>query len=713
MGDALEGRERLSDAGDGAGDADGVRRGLPRRDFLKRSAAAGGAFAGAWALPSLVHEAYGEPVPVPPESRSVEGGLTLFTQRWEVAGPAIRLTRFGHFLSDKIFNCHVAGQGRSYVLRLGTAGATLTPGTDPFRHADMVMPEEDWLGVLYGDFTGLAPFLSGDMFPSRDGANKVVLLGIVMYLTAHFPANADPDPDLLARVLEGLANRGVPACEGEPGTFEELDRIEGDPEKEINEIAFPPASAPPVTRLLAEFVAGLRYEDLPPGTVTSAKEQLTSILGAIYAGSRMPPGRKFARAVRRFRDRGEATVIGARCFRTSARHAALLNSVYAQILEWEDWTFLAHSGASIVPTALAAGELARASGKELIAAIVAGNEILARSGPVLTDVIHTGNALPTHQLETPLVAGKLLGLNARRLQDALGICCTQPQVTSVPAWTADAKGLLTGWPVMAGVEAAQYAKAGISGRHDIVENPGGYCYRISEIAVPRRLEQLTDGLGEVWHFDAERNELFTKRFPTDGFQLTSVQAILDIVNEQAKSVFHKTPRKRLPDVVKRVEVRIPWVMGASATMFSKDRDEELYERIRNEPDWTYIALLFDGKYPVAAALVNRRLTWREYRKKVIFDPVVQAMIEKIDLVPDLTMGVFGAEARVELADGRTFTSNQACIEDFPVGEKVRIGARGMLSREQIAAVLRAIDRLERFSDVRDFVRILCPHGSGR
>ena len=102
--------------------------------------------------------------------------------------------------------------------------------------------------------------------------------------------------------------------------------------------------------------------------------------------------------------------MGRGSFRTSARHAALLNSVYAQILEWEDWTFEAHSGASVVPTALAAAELAGASGKELVAAIVAGNEILARSGDVLTDVIHAGNALATHQIETPLVAGKLLGL---------------------------------------------------------------------------------------------------------------------------------------------------------------------------------------------------------------------------------------------------------------------------------------------------------------
>jgi hypothetical protein len=77
-------------------------------------------------------------------------------------------------------------------------------------------------------------------------------------------------------------------------------------------------------------------------------------------------------------------------------------------------------------------------------------------------------------------------------------------------------------------------------------------------------------------------------------------------------------------------------------------------------------------------------------------------------VPDLTMGVFGAEARLELEDGRTFTSSQPCIEDFPVSEKLRIGADGLLSGRRIGAILDAIEHLDRYRDVRDFVRLLCP-----
>lgn len=95
------------------------------------------------------------------------------------------------------------------------------------------------------------------------------------------------------------------------------------------------------------------------------------------------------------------------------------------------------------------------------------------------------------------------------------------------------------------------------------------------------------------------------------------------------------PRHRLPDEVRRLSVRIPWVMAATATMMSRG-NKEIYDRIRTRADWTYMPLIFDGKYPLAAALAQRRLTWREYRPRVIFDPVVQALIDRIELVPDLS-----------------------------------------------------------------------------
>src|SRR5438093_3065263 len=105
---------------------------LSRRSFLAGSAGLA-ASAVALRLALRARAALGAPIVVPEETRTVETGLAAFAAKWEVAGPVILLSRFGRFLSNKIFNCRVAGTPRSYVLNLGGAGAALTPGIGPYR----------------------------------------------------------------------------------------------------------------------------------------------------------------------------------------------------------------------------------------------------------------------------------------------------------------------------------------------------------------------------------------------------------------------------------------------------------------------------------------------------------------------------------------------------------------------------------------------------
>ena len=50
--------------------------GIDRRQFLLRGAAAAGGLSALSLAPGVVREAYGAPIPVPEEARTVEGGLT-------------------------------------------------------------------------------------------------------------------------------------------------------------------------------------------------------------------------------------------------------------------------------------------------------------------------------------------------------------------------------------------------------------------------------------------------------------------------------------------------------------------------------------------------------------------------------------------------------------------------------------------------------------
>ncbi|MGH7896355.1 MAG: MmgE/PrpD family protein [Candidatus Binatia bacterium] len=681
-----------------------------RRSFLKGTTAVAGALASLTTFAKLVADAYGQvpPLEIPPAARNVEVALAAFVAKWEVAGPAILLTRFGRFLSNRIFNCHVAGTPRSYHLILGAAGATLAPGANPLAHANLVMSEANWNGVLYGDYTGLAPLLAGEMFPSRDEANRATLLAIVMYIFAHVPASNRHDLGFMLESLGDAFERGgLPSCSAEASTLEVVDDLAADPEGAANEIVLGSASAPEVTKILATFVHDIQYENLPAAEVAAAKSQLKSILGVAYAALEMSPGQKLAAAVAAFGEGGGATALGLPNFKTSARNAAMVNSFLAQILEWEDWTFLTHSGASIVPVVLGTAEIGKRSGKDVIAAIVAGNEILARAGEFLTDVIHTGNAQACHQTELPLLAAKMLGATIDQMRDASGIACTQPQGTSIPAWTADAKGMLSAWPAHTAVTAAHLALAGISGRRDLLENPLGYFYRVADIASPRQLERAVKNLGSVWRFSSE---LFTKRYPTDGFQLPAVHAAIRVMT--VNPTLAAIPRAELPSRLSRILFRIPLVMAASATMFGKG-EVALLDRVADpgEPDWTYIALLFDGRYPLAAAIADKQLTHEQYQDAKIVDPVIRSLYTKLELVPDLTMGVFGSRVTITLDSGETFDEFVGCIREnvndgFDAGDKMRVGAAGLRTPQQIEDLLAAIDDLESFTDVNAFTAML-------
>src|SRR5437867_10528797 len=139
-----------------------------RRTFLKGTTAVAGTLASLSAFGKLVAEAFAQTPTFagPTAARTPEAGLTAFVAKWQAAGPAIVLTRFGRFLSNRIFNCHVAGTPRAYNLFLGAAGATLAPGTSPSAHANPILDEGDWNGGLDGGSTCLRPTVAGRACPS-------------------------------------------------------------------------------------------------------------------------------------------------------------------------------------------------------------------------------------------------------------------------------------------------------------------------------------------------------------------------------------------------------------------------------------------------------------------------------------------------------------------------------------------------------------------
>src|ERR1700757_4783715 len=123
-------------------------------------------------------------------------------------------------------------------------------------------------------------------------------------------------------------------------------------------------------------------------------------------------------------DDGPCTAIGhARTL--SAAGAALVNGTAAHGEEFDD-TFEGgpvHAGAVIVPAVLAACERHRPDGGAALLGIAVGSEIMCRLSTVVPKAVHKAGFHPTAIFGVMGAAagvGAALGLNAKRIADALG-----------------------------------------------------------------------------------------------------------------------------------------------------------------------------------------------------------------------------------------------------------------------------------------------------
>jgi len=162
----------------------------------------------------------------------------------------------------------------------------------------------------------------------------------------------------------------------------------------------------------------------------------------------------------------------------------------------------------------------------------------------------------------------------------------------------------------------------------------------------------------------------------------------------------------------------PLTLLISGAMFTAVDD--MYEKIRrgDETGWCWIPLLFDAKYPIAAAFVDREMTPRQYTNERIFDPLVQETLGKIRIKTrielDRALGEslqFGAEVAVTLKDGRTFSAKTEQHKGgpgkpFDVATKLAVGADGVLTSLQQRKLVDAVRNLDQMKDVRELAALL-------
>jgi len=254
------------------------------------------------------------------------------------------------------------------------------------------------------------------------------------------------------------------------------------------------------TRVLAEFVARLRFEDLPTDVVEGTKNLFIDWLGSALAGKGARPVCALERFAAQMGPANGASEIVHSGASTSAWFAAVINGASSHVAEQDDVHngSVFHPAAVVFPAALAAAQAEGVSGRDLLAAVVAGYEVGIRVGEFLGrshyKIFHTTGTAGT--VASAAAVAKVLKLDADRTQHAFGSAGTQ----AAGLWEflrdgADSKQLHTGKAAGDGLLAAYLARDGVTGARRILEGEQGMAAGMSTDADPSR---LTDELGTRW-----------------------------------------------------------------------------------------------------------------------------------------------------------------------------------------------------------------------
>lgn len=347
--------------------------------------------------------------------------------------------------------------------------------------------------------------------------------------------------------------------------------------------------------------------------------------------------------------RGTCTVIG-REYRTNALFAALVNGTTGHAVEMDDdhRTSVLHPGVAVVPAALAATELRRGSGADVIEGVVAGYEAMTRIGDAFLGTQYYEGFHPTGTcgvFGAAAAAGRILGLSTDELVAAFGIAGTQ--AAGLEEWKADGswiKRLHPGKAAESGLLAALLARSGYTGPATILEGEHGF---LKAFSYERRWDtgKILDGLG------TEYRGYGTSFKPYAGcrFFHQVIDATLHLVRE------HKITAASVEEVVVRI------YRTAYLTLFQP-------EARRYRPG-TVVDAQFSIPYAVAVSILHGAPVPAHFTDERIRDPALLALAGKVKGIADLEYesrypARFPTEVTIRLKSGETVRA----FRDLPSGD---------------------------------------------
>ncbi len=440
------------------------------------------------------------------------------------------------------------------------------------------------------------------------------------------------------------------------------------------------------SRMLAEYAAAARWEDLPPQTIHEVKRRVLDSLGVALAAFAEPA----PKAARHFAyhwpvPRG-ATLWGT-AFTAPADVAAFANGVLVRYLDFND-TYLSKEPlhpSDVIPALWAVAEWRELAARDFLLSVAVAYEI----GVALCDAASLRRWGWDHVnyigVATAAAAARLLGLSAEAVEHAISLSCVphaamrQTRAGELSMW----KGAAAANAARNAVFAALLAEAGMTGPYQPFEGEMGF------------FRQLLGGGG----FEeaplrplAERQpphrirDTYVKYWPVEYHAQSAVDAALQLREEGVD-----------PSRIARVRIA---TFRAAYEIIAKD-PEKWEPKTRETADHSL-------PYIVLVALLDGRVDRASFARERFTDPAVRQMLrESTELVEDaeLTAGYpEGIPNRVEVwtEDGGHWVREvryprghaRNPMTDQEVVDKFRRNVEGLLAPAQAQRLVDAVWHLE-------------------
>jgi 2-methylcitrate dehydratase PrpD len=404
-----------------------------------------------------------------------------------------------------------------------------------------------------------------------------------------------------------------------------------------------------ITSRLADFVCDFDLRRAPSDVIARAKMFVLDFFGVALTGVAEQSSVVLRDTVLSFGGNPTCTVIGTNR-RTNPAFASLLNGCMGHAVEMDDdhRTASVHVGTVVIPAALAAAELAGASGRFTLEGVICGYEVMTRIGDAFLGTQYQEGFHPTGTcgvFGAAAAAARILRLTPKQLVAAFGVAGTQ--AAGLEEWKADGswiKRLHPGKSAEAGILAVLLARSGFTGPATILEGTFGF---LNAFSFERRWDaaKITDGLGSEYRGHGTS----FKPYAGCRFYHQAIDATLSLLKE------HQIGLNDIQDIEARV------YQTAYMTLCQPE-DRKLRPR-------TSVDAQFSLPYAIATTVVNGAPMPSHFSDHAIRNPVTLDLCSRVRTTPDARFEAmypnrFPTEIVMRLRNGK----NVSAYRDLPSGD---------------------------------------------